>query len=185
MNKISALIISAILLIALSLSASSLYIRDSAVTYEDIPANSDGLANEEEELTLGAVENLQFVKSARGSVTLSWDKLDNAYAYQVFVKYEGDKKFRYSYTVKANEVTIKNIDNEGALRFKVRGFCYDKGKVVYGKYSSAVEALTKPDNVTKIYTRSIADDSITLYWDKAEGATGRVPVLCLHWTQRC
>ena len=172
MKKISALIITAILLFVLSVSASSLYIRDGAVSYEDVSVNSDGATTEETEMTLGAVENLQFVKSARGSVTLSWDEVENAYAYQVFIKYEGNEEFIYNYTVKANEVTISNIDNEGALQFRVRGYCYDKGKVVYGEFSSEVEALTKPDNVTKIYTRSISDDSITLYWDKAEGATG-------------
>ena len=172
MKKISILMITAILFFVLSLSVFALYTIDGVVTYDDIPASSDGVITQEEKLTLGAVENLKFVKSARGSVTLSWDKLENTYAYQVFVRYEGDKKFRYSYTVKSNEVTIKNIDNEGALKFKVRGFCYDKGAVVYGGFSTAVEALTKPENVTGIYTRSITDDSITLYWNKAEGATG-------------
>lgn len=170
MKKISVLIITAILFFALSLCINALYTVDGAVTNKDTAVS--GNVTEDAQLTLGAVENLQFVKSARGSVTLSWDKLPDAYAYQVFVKYESDKKFRYNYTVKSNEVTIKDIDNEGALRFKIRGFCYDKGEVVYGKFSSAVEALTKPENVTKVYTRSITDDSITLYWDKAEGATG-------------
>ncbi len=171
MKKIFALVVAMALLSALSFCASSLYIRDGAVTYEDIPVSSDG-AISEEELTLGTVENLKFVKSARGSVTLSWDKLKNVYAYQVFIKYEGDKNFSYNYTTKSNEVTIKEIDNEGAIKFIVRGFCYDAGKVVYGEFSNEVEALTKPENVTEIYTRSITDNSITLYWNKAEGATG-------------
>lgn len=172
MKKISVLIITATLFFALSLGINALYTVDGAVTNQDTAVNGGGTVAEDIQLTLGMVENLQFVKSARGSVTLSWDKLSDAYAYQVFIRYEGDKKFRYNYTVKANEVTINDIDDEGALKFKVRGFCYNKGEVVYGKFSSAVEALTKPENVTKIYTRSITDDSITLYWDKAEGATG-------------
>ena len=174
MKKILGFTIILILLSALSFCVSSLYIRDGAVAYEDITVGSDSILEEEEsaeELALGIVENLQFVKSARGSVTLSWDKLENVYAYQVFIKYEGDKNFRYSYTVKANEVTINNIENEGALLFKVRGFCYDGGNVIYGEFSSYVEALTKPENVTKIYTRTVSDNSITLYWNKAEGAT--------------
>lgn len=170
MRKIWAFIITSILSLTLAFCVSAVYIKDSAVSDKDIPANSDTVI--EENLTLAQVQNLQFVKSARGSVTLSWDKLEKAYAYQVFVRYEDSETFAYSYTVKGNEVTIKNIDNEGALKFKVRGFCYDKGKTVFGEFSTAVEALTKPENVTEIYTRSITDDSITLYWDKAEGATG-------------
>ena len=171
MRKIWALIVTLILSLTLAFCVSAVYIKDSATADKDIPASSDAVTQEENK-ALPQVENLQFVKSARGSVTLSWDKIQEAYAYQVFVKYEDSEKFAYSYTVKGNEVTIKNIANEGALKFKVRGFCYDKGKVVYGKFSTAVEALTKPENVTKIYTRSITDNSITLYWDKAEGATG-------------
>ncbi len=172
MKKISALIITVTLLFALSFCVSSLYIRDGAVTYADVSVNSDGTVSEKEKVTLGKVENLSFVKSARGSVTLSWDKLDNVYAYKVFVKYEGEEGFRYIYTVKNNEVTIDNIENDGELSFRVRGFCYDTGKVVYGKLSDTVKAITKPEKVGKIYTRSITDDSVTLYWDAADGATG-------------
>ena len=159
------------LLLALAFCVSALHIKDDAVTYDDIAASGDGVVTIEEEMTLGKVENLCFVQSARGSVTLTWDELENAYAYKVFVRYEDEDSFRYSYTVRANEVTIKDIHNEGALKFKVKGFCYNGGKVVYGEYSDTVEALTKPENVTKIYTRSITDDSVTLYWDKAQGAT--------------
>ena len=118
--------ITTILLFALSFSASSLYIRDSAVTTQEVQAGADGSVVQSEEKTLGRVKNLKFIKSSRGTVTLSWDKVKDAYAYKVFIKYENDKKFKYSYTVKGNEVTIKDIDNEGGLRFKVRAFCYDK-----------------------------------------------------------
>lgn len=172
MKKIVTAMVTAVLFFVLSFCASSLYVIDGAVTYKDEPVNSDGTVNQEDRISLGKVENLSFVKSARGSVTLSWDKLDNVYAYKVFVKYEDDEEYRYIYTVKNNEVTIDNIENDGELSFRVRGFCYDTGKVVYGKLSDTVKAVTKPDKVEKIYTRSISDDSITLYWDKADGATG-------------
>ena len=156
----------------LSLCATAIHTIDGGVAYTDVQTSTDGTAVTPEEVTLGQVENLSFVQSARGSVTLSWDKLENAYAYNVFVKYDGDEKYRYSYTVRNNKVTINDIENEGEIRFKVRGFRYDKGGVVYGKFSSVVKAVTKPEGVSKIYTRSITDDSITLYWEKAKGATG-------------
>jgi hypothetical protein len=37
--------------------------------------------------------------------------------------------------------------------------------------SDTVKAVTKPARVENIYTRSITDDSVTLYWDKPSGAT--------------
>ena len=172
MKKTAILFITVMAVLMLSFSASALHIIDGAVSYADVQTNADGVTGEMQEVTLGKTENLQFVQSARGSVTLSWDKLEDAYAYNVFVKFDGDEKYRYSYTVRNNKVTISDIDNEGEIRFKVRGFRYDAGKVVYGKFSSIVRAVTKPESVSRIYTHSITDDSVTLYWDKANGATG-------------
>ena len=171
-KKIITLIMALASVFLLSFCTCALYTIDGGVAYTDVQTNADGSVATPEKVTLGKVENLTFVQSARGSVTLSWDKLENTYAYNVFVKYDGDEKYRYSYTVGNNKVTIDDIDNEGEIRFKVRGFRYEKGEVVYGKFSSIVKAVTKPESVNKIYTRSITDDSITLYWDKAKGATG-------------
>ncbi len=172
MKKFLTLIISLTAVFLLSICACAVHTIDGGVYIKDVQVGADGSVPETEEKTLGRVQNLKFVKSARGAVTLSWDKVEGAYAYKVFIKYEGDEKFRYTYTLKNNEVTIKDIENEGGLVFRVRAFCYDAGKVIYGKYSKSVNAVTKPENVTNIYTRSISDDSITLYWDKAKGATG-------------
>lgn len=156
----------------LSFCTYALHTIDGGVAYTDVQTSADGTVVSPEKVTLGKVENLTFIQSARGSVTLSWDKIENAYAYNVFVKFDGDEKYRYSYTVRNNKVTINDIDNEGEIKFKVRGFRYDRGQVVYGKFSSIVKAVTKPESVSKIYTRSITDDSVTLYWDKAKGAAG-------------
>ncbi len=125
-----------------------------------------------EKKTLSQVENLAFVKSARGEVSLSWNEVAGAYGYRVFIKSDEDENYKYCTTVRSTQVTVKNIDNEGGLRFKVRAFSYDGGKAVFGKFSTPVYALTKPADVKKIYTRNIDDSSITLYWDKAKGATG-------------
>lgn len=172
MKKITILFISVIAVFLLSLCASAVHTVDGGVYIENVEVGSDGSVPEKEEKTLGKVENLKFVKSSRGTVTLSWNKVEDAYAYKVFIKYEGDKKYRYTYTVKNNEVTVGDIENDGGLVFRVRAFAYDSGEVIYGKYSESVNAVTKPENVKNIYTRSITDDSITLYWDKAKGATG-------------
>lgn len=171
MKKICFIITTAILFFTFSLCTSALYVKDSAVTYEEVQVGADGVVVEPEEKTLAKTENLKVTKSAIGAVTLTWDKVESAYAYKVFIKYEGDEDYRYSYTVKSSEVTVENIVSEGALKFRVRAFCYDKGKVIYGDFSESVKAVTKPADVENIYTRNITDNSITLYWDKARGAT--------------
>lgn len=171
-KKIYTILVVTATVFILSFCVSAIHTVDGGVYIEDVQTGADGTVPEKEEKTLGRVENLKFVKSSRGTVTLSWDKVEGAYGYKVFIKYEGDEKFRYTYTLKNNEVTVEDIENEGGLVFKVRAFCYDAGKVIYGKYSKTVNAVTKPENVTEIYTRNITDDSITLYWNKAKGATG-------------
>lgn len=166
-------IITTVLMIFFSLSfcASSLYVKDGAVTYEEVQTGADGIPETPEEITLAKTENLTVLKSAIGAVTLSWNKTEGAYAYQIYIKSAGDKNFRYAYTTRLQEVTIDEIEDEGGLKFRVRAFCYDKGKAVFGEFSDTVNAVTKPADVENIYTRDITDDSITLYWDKAKGAT--------------
>ena len=171
MKKMTMLFITAMAVFMLSYCASGLHIIDGGVYVTDVQTNADGVAEVPEEITPGKTENLTVLKSARGAVTLSWDKTEGAYAYQVFIKSAGDKNFRYSCTTKSKEVTIDEIDDEGGLKFKVRAFCYSRGNAVFGEFSDVVNAVTKPADVENIYTREITDDSITLYWDKAKGAT--------------
>ncbi len=173
MKKTSVILYVLMLLLLLAFSASARHTIGVATPLpEDVlEVNADGTVSAPEEKTLATVENLKVLKSARGAVTLSWDKVEDAYAYKVFIKYEDDEEFRYTYTVRACDVTVDGIENEGALRFRVRAFCYDRGKVIYGGFSESVKAITKPADVENIYTRTISDNSVTLYWDKAKGAT--------------
>lgn len=177
MKKLFAICLSAILLLCLCLCASALHVVGDSIS-EDVAdvmgenslAEGDSLDSTDKR-TLPRVENLSLVESLRGGVTLSWDKIDDAYAYNIFVKTQGDKAFKYCLTVKSNKVFV-NIDNEGKLKFKVRAFCYDSGEAVFSEFSDSVGGLTKPGSVSKLYTSEIGNNSITLYWSKATGATG-------------
>ncbi len=125
-----------------------------------------------EKQTLGQVGNLALVQHLSGEVTLSWDKTENAYAYKVYIKHPADEKYSYYLTTKNNALTVDNVENETGLRFKVRAFLREGDKTVNGKFSKSVGLLSAPEGVKAIYTRSITDNSITLYWDKAQDATG-------------
>ena len=105
-------IITTVLMIFFSLSfcASSLYVKDGAVTYEEVQTGADGIPETPEEITLAKTENLTVLKSAIGAVTLSWNKTEGAYAYQIYIKSAGDKNFRYAYTTRLQEVTIDEIE---------------------------------------------------------------------------
>lgn len=173
MKKLIALCLSAIMLLTLGVYVSGVHVIGDSIGDGSLAAQGETQTDhtQDSEIVLPQVENLSFVKSLRGAVILSWDKTEGAYAYNIFVKTNKDKKFKYCLTVKNNNVTV-NIDNEGGLQFKVRAFCYDSGKAVFGDFSEAVGGVTAPAGVSKLYTSKIENDSITLYWNKAAGATG-------------
>ena len=176
MRKITAAFFCAVLFLCAAFCVSAKYMTQDGVTVSakkeaETSAVTENQGNEPEEKSLSQVENLAFVKSLQGGISLSWKKVSGAYAYQIFMKTEGEE-YKYSLTVKGTETTISNIENDGGLRFKVRAFSYDKGKAVFGDFSESVGAVTAPSDVKRIFTRSITDNSITLYWDKAKGATG-------------
>lgn len=117
------------------------------------------------------VENICTVKKLSGDVDISWDPIGEAEAYRVYVKDTNDKKYTLCRTVKTNKATAKGPFSP-AVRFKVRALRFEEKRVISGKLSEAVGLISSPGSVDTIYTRNITDDSITLYWNKAEDATG-------------
>lgn len=175
MKKILWAILCAVLLLCAVFCVSAKHIRDDSVSASlqiEQPAEEVGQESEPVQKSLPQVENLTFVKSLLGGVSLSWDKVEGAYAYRVFMKDDSGEEYKYRLTVRSNAITVDNIANEGGLRFKVMAFCYDGGEVISGPFSESVGAVTAPEGVDTLHTRSITADSVTLYWDKAKGATG-------------
>ncbi len=125
-----------------------------------------------EVISPGRPEGLTLIRHLSGEVTLSWDKAENAHGYKVYIKHPADEKYSHYITVKDNSLTVSNMENEVGIRFRVRAFLRNDDKTVYGKYSKSVALLSPPDGVKEIFTRNIDNDSVTLYWNKAQGATG-------------
>ena len=121
--------------------------------------------------TLPSVDNLCTTKKLNGDIDISWDTLDEADAYRVYVKDTKDKKYTLCRTVKTNKATVKGPFSPN-VKFKVRALRFEEKKVISGKLSQAVGLISSPKGVDTLHTRSITDNSITLYWSKAEDATG-------------
>lgn len=176
MKKLLVAAICVIIISMLSFCVCGKHIIGESIKNDSLPIQGDFSSKEDEESStekaLPQVENLIFEKSLTGAVSLSWDELDGAYAYNIFMKTDESDKYKYCLTVKSNKVVVKNIDNDGDLSFKVRAFQFDSGKAVFSPFSESVGGVTAPQSVNALYTRSITDDSITLYWNKAKGATG-------------
>ncbi len=121
--------------------------------------------------SLAQAEKLAVVKKPGGSIVLSWSPVEGAHAYKVYVKDRKDEKYRHYLTVKKTQLSFDGIFTDG-VKFKIKALRYENDAVISAEASDAVGVLPRPEAVDTIYTRSITNDSITLYWNKAEGATG-------------
>ena len=121
--------------------------------------------------SLPQAENLAVVKKLSGNLTLSWSPVEGAHAYKVYVKDTKDEKYRHYLTVKKTQLTFDGIFSD-SVKFKIKALRYEDDAVIPGETSEAVGVLPRPEGVGALYTRNITNDSITLYWNKAEGATG-------------
>lgn len=140
-----------------------------AESSKDTVAPSDTAAAET--FTLSQPENPAVVKKLDGSLTLSWSPVEGAHAYKIYVKDTKDEKFRHYLTVKKTQLTFNGIFSD-SVKFKIKALRYEDDAVVSSETSETVSVLPSPKGVDTIYTRSITNNSITLYWDKAENATG-------------
>lgn len=121
--------------------------------------------------SLAQTEKLAVVKKPGGSIILSWAPVEGAHAYKVYVKDRKDEKYRHYLTVKKTRLTFDGIFTDD-VKFKIKALRYENDDLISSEASEAVGVLPRPEAVSTIYTRGITNDSITLYWSKAEGATG-------------
>ena len=102
------------------------------------------------------------------SVVLSWQDVDHASYYRVYVNDSGWKAIA---EVGESNCTVTNLVPSQKYSFAVKA-CYedDRGSVMAPKYVT-VSTVTLPSNLTTL-TSSVTPDSVTLSWNKSAGATG-------------
>ncbi len=142
-----------------------------AVFAQSQKENPSSVTEKAEGVTLPQVETPAVVKKQDGSLTLSWSAAENAHAYKVYVKDTKDEKYRHYLTVKKTSLTFDGLFSD-SVSFRIKALRYEDDKVISGQASEPAGVLPVPEKVKAIRTRSITNNSITLYWDKAEGATG-------------
>lgn len=118
----------------------------------DLVAKTPGQGSSEKspkkgtEYTLPAPISIS-VKPGDGKLTLSWSKVDEAYAYRIYMYDAKAKKYKAYKTVKGTKRTIKELTNGKTYKFKVTPLRYDSKTKKYtpGKSSRAVSGTpTKP-----------------------------------------
>ncbi len=111
------------------------------------------------------------ISTTEATVTITWDKVEDMYGYQVWKRAVGEKKFRYVSATKKTEYTVKDLSPDTTYEFRLRAYIKNEdGTKEYGNYSEVFSAETKlPTPANLAFVKSTAD-SITISWDSVEGA---------------
>ncbi|MBO5068957.1 MAG: fibronectin type III domain-containing protein [Roseburia sp.] len=104
------------------------------------------------------------------SITLSWSAVKNVSGYRVY-RYDTDGNLLGSVYVDGTQYTDTAL-NAGKYTYKVRAYVKADDYTAWGDYSAALQAATKPKQVTGLYKSSASTDRIVVRWSEVEGADG-------------
>ena len=123
--------------------------------------------------TSAQTTGLKLTDDEAGTVTLNWDAAaSDVSGYRVYRYDDAQGKYVCLKATAACSYTDTTVESGTAYKYKVR--CYWKigGNTYYGSYSSAVSAVTPPNQVSGLTTQTRKAESLTLKWNAAEGAAG-------------
>lgn len=118
------------------------------------------------------IKNPVVTDNKEDSVTLNWDKSENADGYIVYV-YSGGK-WQHIAVLKGSEntcYTAQGLGSASAHTFSVKAFKNHNGKTIYSK-PVKITAYTTPKKAENFTVTNQSDNSIDISWDKVSGASG-------------
>lgn len=118
-----------------------------------------------------------YVKTSTATtVTISWDKVDGAAAYKVFMLDDVLDEFTEYTTVKKPTVTIKGLNKNTKYQFKVQTLSKENGKYIAQKRSGAISVTTKKNDLptapSKNYTGWGKGSDSKYYFKKGKLCSG-------------
>lgn len=119
--------------------------------------------------TLPKVTSVKAYNIDDDEINLKWKKVKGADGYQVKIYSKGEWKSMGL----TKKTSFEADDRKSATnyKFKVRAYELKKGKRVYGKYSSVVQAATEPDEVDNVKASAKEKTSVKLSWSKVPRAS--------------
>ena len=115
-------------------------------------------------------ENLKMTKNTDTSISLSWDAAGDAEAYRVYRYNEDTEKYEYVATVNDTTYMDAGLSASSTYQYKVRCMWTIGGNNYFGTYSSVLQAVTLPAQVSGLSVEGQSATGITLSWEEAEGA---------------
>ncbi len=140
-------------------TAGEKYAKDNGIDYELI-------------INVGKVKAAGY-SSTTSTVTIKWDKVENATGYRIY-KYDANKKKWI--TVKDTAASSKSfkltkLKAGTTYKYKVKAFNKTNGRTVWGAASDTITTATCPSKPT-ISKVSKSKTAVRVYWKKVTGASG-------------
>lgn len=116
------------------------------------------------------VKNLSCIKMTENSFVLDWDDVNDITGYEVYKYDDESSKYVLFKKVTKSQVQCKTSVAGFARKYKVRAYKTVGSQTYYGSYSSVVTGYTLYKDIGKITQKSLTKTSVTLSWDKIDGA---------------
>lgn len=112
-------------------------------------------------------------KQSTNSIKLSWKAVEGAAGYRVYLYNERSGKWETVIkSTKATSHTFKSLDSGKSYKYSVKPYSKNDG-TIWGD-STRITVTTNPAKATLNSAESSAKKTVTLKWNKVDGATGYV-----------
>ncbi len=122
--------------------------------------------------TLSQVSGITWQALSDSQIKLSWKKVKDADGYRIYKYNPSEKKWVKIKTTTSLSYTVKGLEAGKSVKFRVKAYKKADGLTVWGSASATVTASATPAAVKNGKIVSKAANSVTLSWEKAEGAAG-------------
>lgn len=118
------------------------------------------------------VKNLAVTTVDDDEINLKWSKVSGATGYQVYVRNGNSGSWKRAEVTSGNYAEVENLKGAHLYTIKVRAYVKKNGEVTYGSFSSAVKAVTAPDEPKNVSLTSTSETKAKLKWSAVSGAEG-------------
>ncbi len=120
---------------------------------------------------VGAIKEIVRTDIKQTSIKLDWNDVSGASGYQVWMLDDATDSYVLEKTVTNSHTTLKDLDRGLTSKVRVRAYKIVSGKVKFGDYKYTT-IKTVPAKPAKVRQYAAAQTSVTVKWNKSEGATG-------------
>lgn len=116
----------------------------------------------------GATDEIT-AKRTRSSVELQWEKVQGATGYRIYISIDG--KWKAIKTTTSTAYTVPSLESGKEYTFAVKAYTKYSGNYYWAEKYAKYSTVTLPA-VTPKLTSVCTPETVTLTWNKVEGATG-------------